>query len=350
MTSKDIDQIDDAEFDAFLQGDGDLARQLQGLPQPAPSAELDAAIMAQAETLMRTPAALPQAANDAALPHKERRGKPRFMLRWPTQLAMAASMVLAVLVTLRWQAEPTPEQQDLAQQQRQAEPAAPLAAAPALSSSPAALSTGAPTPDAASATTATAVATAPPAPPSIAESRQQTAPALSRSKRAKQDAPIAVKPEPAAKASAPVTEPERQIPLADAPSRPNYAAPQLPEVPSAILGARVRAVIQPRAAAQTSAAPAAPVASAPAPSPAPPFLMPVPAPVVAAPVLPAPAVASAAKPESTTKAETWLSAIDEMLKAGLRQDALEEWEKFNRAYPDYPVPKNLRDQIKALQR
>jgi hypothetical protein len=45
----------------------------------------------------------------------------------------------------------------------------------------------------------------------------------------------------------------------------------------------------------------------------------------------------------------WLAAIDEMLRAGLRRDAVEEWEKFRAAYPDYPVPAATSDQIKALQ-
>lgn len=39
---------DDAQFEAFLRGEGDLARQLQALPQPSPSAELDAAILERA--------------------------------------------------------------------------------------------------------------------------------------------------------------------------------------------------------------------------------------------------------------------------------------------------------------
>jgi len=64
----------------------------------------------------------------------------------------------------------------------------------------------------------------------------------------------------------------------------------------------------------------------------------------------APVVAPPGKAESTPRAEAWLSAIDEMLKAGLRQDALEEWEKFKRAYPDYPVPEKLSAQIRLLKK
>ncbi|AMP05636.1 hypothetical protein [Collimonas pratensis] len=89
----------------------------------------------------------------------------------------------------------------------------------------------------------------------------------------------------------------------------------------------------------------------------PPVYSPAPAPVVAsgatataAPTESAPGATLSGKQESTERAEAWLSAIDEMLKAGLRQDALEEWDKFKRAYPNYPVPEKLRAQIRLLQK
>ena len=46
----------------------------------------------------------------------------------------------------------------------------------------------------------------------------------------------------------------------------------------------------------------------------------------------------------------WLAAIDELLKAGLRRDTLEEWDKFRAAYPDYPVPAETTDKISALRK
>jgi hypothetical protein len=48
-----------------------------------------------------------------------------------------------------------------------------------------------------------------------------------------------------------------------------------------------------------------------------------------------------------TRAANWLHVIDEMLKAGLRSEAQEEWGKFRLAYPDYPVPEQLTRQINA---
>lgn len=53
--------------------------------------------------------------------------------------------------------------------------------------------------------------------------------------------------------------------------------------------------------------------------------------------------ASAAKPTA------WLNVIDEMLKADLRKDALDEWKKFRLAYPDYPVPDALAKRIAAIE-
>lgn len=54
--------------------------------------------------------------------------------------------------------------------------------------------------------------------------------------------------------------------------------------------------------------------------------------------------------DDVEKAKAWLTLIDEMIKADLRQDALIEWEKFHKAYPHYKVPGNLLAQIKALKK
>ena len=59
---------------------------------------------------------------------------------------------------------------------------------------------------------------------------------------------------------------------------------------------------------------------------------------------PPPAPAGAPDPKA------WLAAIDELLKAGLRRDTLDEWDKFRAAYPDYPVPAETSDKINALRK
>ena len=37
----------------------------------------------------------------------------------------------------------------------------------------------------------------------------------------------------------------------------------------------------------------------------------------------------------------WLALIEELLKADMRRDALEEWKNFRKAHPQYPVPDKL---------
>jgi hypothetical protein len=48
MTIDQDQDKDDADFEAFLRGEGDLAEGLDALAQPSPSATLDAAILARA--------------------------------------------------------------------------------------------------------------------------------------------------------------------------------------------------------------------------------------------------------------------------------------------------------------
>lgn len=41
------------------------------------------------------------------------------------------------------------------------------------------------------------------------------------------------------------------------------------------------------------------------------------------------------------RAKTWLTKIEDLLKANERPEALAEWQKFRAIYPDYPVPDKL---------
>lgn len=77
--------------------DEELNALLAALPQPSPSAELDAAILADAERALATPLAKPLAANDSAngvvrtLPAK----KPTdYLARWRIPLGLAAAVLL----------------------------------------------------------------------------------------------------------------------------------------------------------------------------------------------------------------------------------------------------------------
>ena len=83
---------DDAEFDAFLKGEGDLARRLQAMPQPGPSAELDAAIVGRVRASL-APAGR-EAANDPADPGPQpARG---LGLRWRIPAGIAATVLVGL--------------------------------------------------------------------------------------------------------------------------------------------------------------------------------------------------------------------------------------------------------------
>lgn len=77
--------------------DEELNALLAALPQPSPSAELDAAILADAERALATPLAKPLAANDSAngvlrtLPAKK---STDYLARWRIPLGLAAAVLL----------------------------------------------------------------------------------------------------------------------------------------------------------------------------------------------------------------------------------------------------------------
>ena len=77
--------------------DEELNALLAALPQPSPSAELDAAILADAELALATPLAKPLAANDSAngvlrtLPAKK---STDYLTRWRIPLGLAAAVLL----------------------------------------------------------------------------------------------------------------------------------------------------------------------------------------------------------------------------------------------------------------
>lgn len=104
------DDMQDAELEDFLQGKGELASLLRDLPQAQPSAELDAAIIAQAERALAAstpaiPTTTAPAANDATGP--EGHGKPpSFLWRWKLPLSLAASILFAIPVVMQQNQQP----------------------------------------------------------------------------------------------------------------------------------------------------------------------------------------------------------------------------------------------------
>jgi hypothetical protein len=289
------DDLNDAELDAFLKGEDDLARRLNGVPQPSPSAELDAAILKGAAAAL-APAARPQAAND---PAAGRQAHPRVLsARWRVPAGIAATVLVGVLAHQNWQARTDMENAAIA-------PAAPQPLSQEKSGEAAA--------------------------PSLnQEERLQErlqarpearAPQLAVGEHPKQRQaahPQASAPAPGGGLAAPSLDAAVEAPPVAAPSA---VPPALPAEPELAAKPTLRSALPPaRSSAKPGAPPPAPAASA---------------------VGPAPAV---------TKAEAWIGVIDEMLKAGLQRDALEEWAKFRTAYPDYPVPDELWERISAARK
>ncbi|ELX08616.1 hypothetical protein Jab_2c06710 [Janthinobacterium sp. HH01] len=96
---KPHDHTEDAAFEDFLKGEGDLARQLQGLPQPSVPEALSAAILARAAADLGGGARAGAPANDAV--HGRAPVAPparHYLLRARVPLGLAASVVLALFV------------------------------------------------------------------------------------------------------------------------------------------------------------------------------------------------------------------------------------------------------------
>lgn len=295
---------DDRELEAFLRGEDDLSSLLRQAPPPEVPPELDARILAQARAALAEPApAGREAANDPA--------PAPWLLRMRVPLGLAATVVIGVSLSLRWTAW---------------EAGTPVVLVS--DSEPAAV-------------------TAPP--PAVAAKSEAQAEAAPR----REDGTGAAAPTPAA---APVR--ARPVP-APAPA-PVAAAPAQEEVRP-----------PPPPAAPAPMAPPAPAPMAlPAPAPAAPtvfYRSPPPPPAPAAPA-PASAPSAQATPQASThvevtgsriarsdqaaieqRAEQWLSLLTELLDRHLDDDARDNWARFRREFPDYPVPPSLQARIDALQ-
>lgn len=285
------DDMNDAEFDAFLEGEDALSRELQAMPQAGPSAELDATILGRAQALMageRRPAAANDASDGMVSP------PPRLGLRWRVPFGIAATLMAGVLAHQAWQAS--------SDANRAAEV---IATAPAPQS--------APVPNA-----AIDAKTVGPAPTvaKVAPSPRQKQPAPHRSAPKSAPTPTeAMSPEMPAAAPPPPPVLSRYsgawAPAASAESAIADLARAKPTTVD-VSGRRSRVASQ-RSSEQLSSQAAAMTAAPPDP-------------------------------------KAWLAAIDELFKAGLRRDTLEEWDKFRAAYPEYPVPAETIDKINALRK
>lgn len=286
------DDMNDAEFDAFLNGEDALSRELQAMPQAAPSAGLDAAILNRAQSLMgseRRPAAANDASNGVSLP------LPRLGLRWRVPFGIAATLMAGVLAHQAWQASTDGNR---AAEVTEATPAPVSQPAPAQETVVEA-DKSAPAPMLAK--------TAPPRPKQPAPHRSVPQWSTTPVEKYAPEVSAPVPPPPPvfsyySRASVPAAAP---APVAAESSRAQASTVDI--------SARRSRVESQRSSDAVSAQPGATAAAAPDP-------------------------------------KVWLAAIDELLKAGLRRDTLEEWDKFRAAYPDYPVPAETTGKISALRK
>jgi hypothetical protein len=314
MTSPHHDQTEDAAFDDFLEGRGELVKQLKALSQLTPSAALDAAILASAKAAVaQAERSKENAANDPVSP-----SKPGFLTRFRIPLAMAASLMVAVLVAVQWHAQPEYQAAVQVAQAPVAEPA-PATAAPQTEQA---------------GTNAKADSSV--AAPMVAATRQSIPMAESKA--------IAVDKKTAPQVQAAANAMAAQDALKSAKERSNPVPAQLAQADAAQMRSKSATMQDEKAAA----APAASPASAPSYASAAGANVAARAAAIAAP--PAPAAATAPPAESLEKQKAWLARIEEMIKTDSRkEEALAEWAKFEKAYPDYSVPEKLKAQIKALK-
>ncbi len=408
MTSKDEHNMhnaeNDVEFADFLQGRGELAHLLQELPQEQPSAELDAAILADAEKALAAPhiephigpqvkpqASLPtspisvMAANDSIGPATDAGGAPSFLWRWELPLGLAAGILFAMPLALL-QKQPSSldnsagkaatELPQLAKADHMTTPEAPAAAAPA--------------PDVAQKPIATAIAGS-----STAEmaktkntgtgSNRENARQVRETSVAQVQPPHAVANpntrEPVVAAAPPMVVAATSAEAAPAAitgtvQRQQYSESAPPvqaiserehtdETPKTIVASKEEAVTPKKKFNESLASPP------PMPAAIPPMAKSAPevsladkqeaqvytgtlltrrAVPASPPAMPATPAAPPQAAGAMAAPKDWLQTIDKLLKADRNKEALEEWKKFRLAYPDYTVNKSLQNQIDALQK
>lgn len=355
---------DDAQFEAFLRGEGDLARQLQALPQPSPSAELDAAILERARlAVVQQDRA---AANDPGVvqpnnPHLAR----SVGMRWRVPGAIAAAVLAGLIGHQAFQQSSDMEPAQLSMDEEVvAAPATEVAQAPApaeVASAPAV-----PTPmadmrakeQADRARQAATVAEVERVQARRAELGRRSAAAASADaySGAVASERVAAAPPPSAPAPAPapVVAPappppmervtvsgsaikrktaEGSMPVSVVTTRDVQNTPQAP-MPSGDLGA-LKSVMGEN-----------PVAAKPKPPPIPGS--------VAQEIAAEMQIAMAANRSYLATKEFdpagWLVEIETLLNAQKNSEAEVEWAMFRKAYPDYAVPEALRKRLAEIKK
>ena len=374
---------DDAEFEAFLKGEGELSRRLQALDQPSPSADLDAAILGRIRTSMEQQQR--EAANDPGAPASGPRIAPVMGMRWRVPVGIAASVLVGLFATQAYQSNTSSDLVTVREQERAAdavmkeEQAAVPPPAAAEEKRAAAI---APAADAANEAVPAPVVQAVPAVPAApaeapaagAVSAETHKPALQR-----RSARYAARPVPSVEATPAPAVIAAQDSAAPAPPPPfSFSAPPA-AAPAPAPVAASQAASQAEAGRLSSAAAAAsrsrePIvnhfkAAAPAPMPsAPSVLERV---EVTGSRMPPARIAEGPSPIMVLKdqrveitgssigrsgvrqapdleAAAWVEAIEQLLDKGDIAGAVREWKKLRLAYPGYKAPAKLEARMKAL--
>ncbi len=309
---------DDAEFDAFLNGQGDLARSLQGLAQPGPSAALDAAILANARAALAQEAR-PQAANDSGAAAPAPQLARSLGWRWRIPAGIAAAVLVGVFAQRNFEANP--DLNDL--------------------SAPVMMQESSPVP--------AAEMPSPPPPPAPATDERRMEAVANSTPAPVPQAVARAKPRP--EQPAPAQEAQQELAR-------KATARQVQPVEKSSADSAVQAEAAPEVSTNHFGRNDKAYGYSPAPAPAP-------APAAAPPIAAAAATeqvevsarrrqlndasgqiaSSAAPPNPQLTARAWLDRIENALAEGRRDEAVADWKAFRKAHPAYPVPDTTRSKL-----
>lgn len=374
------DMHDDAEFERFLAGDGELSRRLKDLPQGEPSAQLDAVVLAAIEGAMTAEkvqtVALQGAANDPIGPPGivgQRKRSLASYWHWPVGFAAGILLTLAyrmgyqspeqppkavamsdapvsVAVKLPAAIASLPESRVIALPPRAVAPAIVVPEAPSVPAVAARPSFAAPPAVAVTSTAAPRVEKETASPVQVVTARDVARQPEHRVAEAAQDKPAHDGPSGMEQAWGRDPEHEKKQSI-DA----HAAAPSAPALAAAPASAAPPPTVADLAAAPPPPAPSPAIvlarsAPAPAADEAPPkadYAAKTAARTMApAAIAPSPP----AKPDANiVEPGVWLKAIEKKLKDHADDAALDEWEKFRQAYPDYPVKPKFNAKLQALE-